>query len=202
MARTVKIKVYQYAELSPAAKTRAREWWRSGERDDSWAECLKTDLITVAAFMGWTITGTAFSGFGSQGDGAQFSGTWNARDVQGAEALEQHAPKAGSDSSVRLAIIMADIVGLAEVAADTSASVSTHDRYCHSNATNFDSDDMSGTQLAILAEHSRALMDWYYRELEAEHDYVNSDEQVADTIIANEYEFKANGDRFTEGAKP
>lgn len=198
MARTVKIKVYKYAELSKAAQTRAREWFRTLDMGhESWSEPVTADLKTIAALMGWTVTDTAFSGFCCQGDGAQFTGTWKANDVQDVPALEAHAPASASERNATLARIMEAIAALAKEAPDTSALVERNSgHYSHSNATRFDTDDMTPVQLDTLREQSRALMDWYYRELETAHDWENADEQVAETIEANEYEFKANGNRF------
>ncbi|MGH7176489.1 MAG: hypothetical protein ACREJC_03825 [Tepidisphaeraceae bacterium] len=42
-------------------------------------------------------------------------------------------------------------------------------------------------------ENARDAMRWVYRQLEREYEYQNADEQVADTIRANEYEFDADG---------
>lgn len=196
MARTVKIKVYTYDELSEAAQSRARDWWRSGPDENFWSEPMTEDLKTVAAFMGWTVTDTAFSGFCSQGDGAQFTGTWCARDVKSADALEQHAPKAASDSNARLAQFMGEFIRLAKESPEASASVFHSRGGSASYNTAFDTPEMHGEAFQALQETTRALMDWYYRQLEKEYEYQDSDERVAETIIANEYEFKANGDRF------
>ena len=40
---------------------------------------------------------------------------------------------------------------------------------------------------------SRDLMRWLYSSLEAEYEYQNSDEKVADNIIINGYEFDVDG---------
>ena len=37
---------------------------------------------------------------------------------------------------------------------------------------------------------------WLYRQLEAEYDYLTSDEAIDDSIIANEYTFTENGRRY------
>lgn len=42
---------------------------------------------------------------------------------------------------------------------------------------------------------ARTFADWIYRQLESEYEHVNSDESVAETIRANEYEFTADGKR-------
>jgi hypothetical protein len=47
-----------------------------------------------------------------------------------------------------------------------------------------------------LAEALRAFMKWIYRQLEREYDYLTSDEAIAESIIANEYEFTEEGERY------
>jgi hypothetical protein len=47
-----------------------------------------------------------------------------------------------------------------------------------------------------VRELLRDLMRWIYRTLEAEHDYQLSDENAAETIEANEYEFTASGEPY------
>jgi hypothetical protein len=46
-----------------------------------------------------------------------------------------------------------------------------------------------------LIELARDFMDWIYKQLEKEWDYQNSDEQVEESIRANEYEFLEDGVR-------
>lgn len=46
-----------------------------------------------------------------------------------------------------------------------------------------------------LKDASRSLMDWIYDALEAEHEYRTSDENVAENIRINEYEFTEEGTR-------
>lgn len=196
MARDITIKLFLYDELSKAAQVRAREWWRSGETDVAWSEHVTAHMKTIAALMGWTVTNTAFSGFSSQGDGAQFTGTWAASNVAALNALEAARPVAACDSNAGLQLIMRGVISLAESAPGTTASVWGNGHYSHSRSTVFDTPDLANGKLALLAELSRELMDWYYRELEIAHDDHFSDESVAEMIIANEYEFKANGDRL------
>lgn len=44
-----------------------------------------------------------------------------------------------------------------------------------------------------IQEHHIQLNQEVYRDLEKEYDYLTSDEQVADALIANEYEFDKQG---------
>jgi len=198
MARTIAITVYQYEELDEAAKARARDWWRAVDLGhEAWSEPVTADLKTVAAFMGWTVSDTAFSGFSSQGDGAQFTGTWRAVDVKDAAALEAHAPKGGSQRNAKLRLIWAAFAQAALVSPDATASVSRCGHDAHSLCTRFEFDGLPPDYERSVAAKARALMDWYYRELETAYTDHMSDEQVAEAIEANEYEFKANGERFT-----
>ena len=57
----------------------------------------------------------------------------------------------------------------------------------------------SGSALATLPEGSEAglrrLARWLYRQLETSYNWTMDDEQVADCLVANEYEFSAEGKR-------
>ena len=46
---------------------------------------------------------------------------------------------------------------------------------------------------AGVREALRAFMQWIYTRLEAEYDYLQSDEVIIESIDANGYEFTANG---------
>ena len=41
----------------------------------------------------------------------------------------------------------------------------------------------------------RDFADWIYSQLEKAYDWENSDEQIAETILCNEYEFTEDGDK-------
>ena len=67
--------VYDFSELSPAAKAKARDWYREGDTDSGFgAECVINDAKMVFAHCGITIDRVGYSGFWSQGDGAHFVG--------------------------------------------------------------------------------------------------------------------------------
>ena len=55
---------------------------------------------------------------------------------------------------------------------------------------------MAREDWAELTKTLRAFADWIYLQLQNEYEYQNSDEQVAETIEANEYEFTVDGKRF------
>ena len=223
--RIKQTKVYQYDELSDEAKKKARDWYREGNCDDTyWSKSVIDEAATVAGFLGLDIDQTAyktmggetrykptiyFSGFSSQGDGACVEGTWRASDVK-VDRLKEHAPQ---DQELRRIVD-----GLAEIAneyPDGSFTVKHNGHYSHSRCTHFnielpckafdeaECDSPEHTRLDekrsndedTLKELARDFMNWIYKQLEKEWDYQNSDEQVEESIRANEYEFLEDGTR-------
>ncbi len=221
--RIKQTKVYQYDELSDKAKEKARDWYRDVNCEDSyWSECVIDDAATVAGLLGLGINQTAyktmggetrykptiyFSGFWSQGDGACVEGTWRASDVK-VEELKEYAPQ---DKELHRIVD-----GLAEIAKeypDGYFKVRHRGHYSHSGCTVFDvelpntqEDELEydspefkllqvklGEDEDTLIELARDFMNWVYRQLEKEWTHQNSDEQVEESIRANEYEFLEDG---------
>lgn len=146
-----------------------------------------------------------FSGFSCQGDGACFEGNWYpVKDPLAAlNAVMAHAPQ-----DERLHAIAFDLAHMSErclaLIPDASVHVEHTGSYYHSGCTRFDVElptpdalDMDNelqmmTWNALVTRHGlvfnafeeeiktalRAFMDWIYRQLEAEHDYLMSDEVV------------------------
>ncbi len=218
-------KVYQYNELSDEAKEKARDWYRKGNCEDNyWSEGVIDQAEEIAVMLGLDICQTPYktmggetrykatiywSGFWSQGDGACFEGTWDASKVQ-ADKLKAEYPQ---DKELHRIVD-----GLAEIAKEYpegSFSVKHTGHYSHSHSTSFnvglpntqedeleyDSPEFKLLQIKLgedeetLIELARDFMNWIYRQLEKEWDYQNSDEQVEESIRANEYEFLETGER-------
>ena len=70
-------------------------------------------------------------------------------------------------------------------------------RYNHEYSTTIDTEGFTEKESEeSLIELLRDFMRWIYRLLEKEYDWLNSDEEVEETIRANEYEFTESGERF------
>ena len=98
--------VYQFPELSDAAKEKARNWYRDLGPHDDWWDAVYEDFERVCEILGIRLKTTSarlmgggtrakpciwFSGFWSQGDGASFEGYWS--HVKGAAArIRDYAP--------------------------------------------------------------------------------------------------------------
>jgi len=145
-------------------------------------------------------------GFWSQGDGACFEGAWSAGDVKASEVADGW----GEDSSTtEIKRIAAEFAKVAEKYPYASFMVKHSGHYYHKYCTDFDfepnddtSDDWTDVKWAEfdaacveLKEAARDFMDWIYRQLEKEYEYQNSDEQVDESIRANEYLFTDQGSR-------
>lgn len=210
--RTIETTVFQFKELSNAAKEKAREWYRRGlDGDNYFSESVIEDAAEIAAMMGLDVNqrtarlmggGTRqepaiyWSGFSSQGDGACLEGTWRAKDVIGG-AVAEHVGDSESCREIRR--IAAEFARLAAEWPSASFTVSRSDpRYSHEHSVSFDFDisqDATSTEDAEhdLTEASRDFMRWIYRALEQEYNYNRANEQVDESIEANEYEFTEDG---------
>jgi len=208
--RVTETTVYQFDELSDEAKEKAREWYRQWNCDDSfWSECTIDDAKEIGKLLGMDIDNVYFSGFWSQGDGACVEGTWRASNVK-VDKMKEYAPQ---DKELHRIVD-----GLAEIARaypDGYFKVTHRGHYSHSGCTAFDVELPTeqeneleydapeykllqvklGEDEDTLIKLARDFMDWIYKQLEKEWDYQNSDEQVEESIRANEYEFLESGRR-------
>lgn len=194
--RTIETKLYQYEELSDAAKRKAREWYTSIP-DQFYVECVIEDAKEIAALMGWEIDHIYYSGFWSQGDGAQFVG-WMRYRKGCAKAVKQHAPQ---DTELhRIALAWQDLQRRHFYS--LKAKVTSRGHYSHEYCTSFDCEDIrhnygwiKDEAVKEIIEIGRDFMRWIYKQLEAEYYHSVSDEVVEDNIINNEYEFTEEGER-------
>lgn len=194
--RTVKKEVFEFSELSERAKEKAREWWRNAGHDEWWDGVYEL-AKTAGAMLGIDIDHIYFSGFWSQGDGACFEGSYSYRKGW-RKAL---ASEFGGE-------LLAELTKLGEqlqkaqsrVFYTGSASTRQSGNYQHSGcmSVSVDCDEKYGQATFSeledeLADVLRWFADWIYGQLEKEYEWLNSDEQVDESIIANDYEFNEDG---------
>jgi len=107
MPETICTIVYQFPELSDAAKEKARSWYREAAFHDDWWDAVYDDFERICDILGVSLKTRAvrlmgggtrqkpciwFSGFSSQGDGACFEAT--VRHANGsARKIRTYAPK-------------------------------------------------------------------------------------------------------------
>ena len=205
--------VYQFPELSDAAKDKARSWYRElGPHDDWWDAvyddfeqvceilCIRLKTTPVRLMGGGTRQKPCiwFSGFWSQGDGASLEGYLS--HAKGAPArIRDYAPQDATLHSIADRLQAIQRRNFYQLAAEISHRV----RYCHEYTMSVDVTRDSPTWQPptedaeeTVLEAVRDLARWLYRQLQDEYDHLTSDEALEDGIIANEYTFTETGRRF------
>lgn len=223
MPRTIETTVYQFDELNDEAKKRAREWWRSLEAQDFWPDFALYDVKQIAPMLGIEFSDHAINmGKGraddiwwsagySQGDGAMFEGHYK-NNKNAPQLVREHAPQ--DEDLHRIAdslfALQAKHFGLL-----TAKCTRISHHYSHSGCMGVEmgrDDDESGILACIdypdatpeslaawradeeeLTLILRSFADWIYRQIVAEYEGSMEDEHVDSCILANEYEFEANG---------
>lgn len=200
----VETEVFKFDELSEEAQETAIEKFRENNLDYEWWEYIYADAKTIASLMGIDIDKIYFSGFSSQGDGACFEGSYEYK--KGApKAVREYAPL--DDELVRIANELQAIQKKRFYGLYASVRQSGH--YMHENCTSIDvyerrtlrdgyeTDEYAGEEVDNdICDALKDLMWWIYKRLENEHDYLNSDEALKETIKDNEYEFTVDGERY------
>lgn len=200
MARKVEVEVYTFDELSDSAKDRARDWWRNGLHHDEWWENVYDMAKEAGAILGIDIDRIYFSGFWSQGDGASFEGTYSYRKGWRKSLRSEFC----GDMLAKLEAIGNELQAAQKrVFYTASASVSLQGRGVHSGCmwVAVDMDEDIGQEVFTevaddITDALRGFADLIYRWLEDEYEYLTSDEAVDENIIANGYEFTADGEHY------
>lgn len=194
--KTHTIETFKFVELSEEAQENAldanRDWNTYGAE---WWDGVYDDAKEIGKILGITIEKIYFSGFCSQGDGACFEGEYGY--AKGArKAIREYAPK--DEELHSIADTLQEIqrpcfYGL-------YAYVTHVSHYQHSGCTAIDvrEDEYGFEDLPSgdLAQCLREFMDWIYQALERECEYLESDEVVKESLIANEVEFTADGKNY------
>lgn len=194
--RTESIDVYKYAELSDEAKERARNWWLEGGLNYGWYDCTIGDFISTLEMVGFSNAEIHFSGFWSQGDGACFIGNYEYK--KGAlNAVKKEFPQWEALHQLTEQLQLINRRHFYQLAFKL---VKTGHMYSHQNMVTVDYvERLDGYEIKEdnlfeeLIDVCRDFMHEIYRMLESEYDYLTSTESVEDSILANDYEFTADG---------
>lgn len=191
--------VYSFEELSDAAKEKAIDRYREHGLDYDWWDAVYENAKNIGALMGIRIDNIYFSGFSYQGDGACFEGEYEYQKGS-VKAVMDYAPQ---DKKLHTIVKRLqreqrkNFYGL-------SAHVEHKGHYSHEFCTVIDvSDNRDNAPWRVaddVAEEIKDLlrdfMNWIYRSLEKEYDYLNSEEVISKLLIANEYDFLDNGELY------
>lgn len=170
MPRKVEKDVYKFEELTGRAKERARDWYRQGALDYEWWETVYEDAKNV----GLKITGFDID----RGADAEGKFTDTAVDVATA-IMKDHGHETETYKDARDFLKDWEKKEKAYYDADE------------------DNEDFEGSEVAeeLEKEFLNTLLQDYAQILRKEYEYLTSDEQVDEMIIANDYEFDEDGRR-------
>jgi hypothetical protein len=195
--------VYFFDELDKKAKEKAREWFREGNLDYDWYESVYEDANTIAKTLGFDLSVKGkepciwFSGFCNQGDGACFEGRYTASDTKPKEFYDHVGT---TESNAPIIAIAENFFSFAKKHPLFTAGIEHNFRYYHERSVDYGCSESDETNDYLTDETEeefkelcRSFMRWIYKQLEQEHDYLQSDEHVDESIKANEYEFTKEG---------
>ena len=198
MSTIFETEVFTFDELTDEAKERAREWYRDVALDYEWCDGVYDTAKTAGACLGIDVDQIYFSGFWSQGDGACFTGSYAYRKGW-RKALRAEF---SGDAYARLATIGEELQAVQRPAFyRLTASVRHTGRGSDEYSTTIDVDTHDVPDGLPVYEDGltyalRDFMRWIYRQFEAEYEWLMADEQVDESIRANEYTFTVDGKRF------
>lgn len=201
-----------FSGLSEKAQQRAIDDARYSEVDSGydWWDNVFEDAVRMAALLGIEIDQRNgehhsyagpkiyFSGFCDQGDGACFQGTYRPKPDAFAAVKAECNDETLISLAERLTTLNVESTLHHEVKL-CYVTVSTYGRYSHSNtmSATYEYDaDVAETDSAFeddLLACLREFADWIYNQLEAEFDYLTSDEVVRERLITDEYVFDEDG---------
>jgi len=201
MSETVEITLYAFAELADDAKALARDWYRAGALDYDWWDAVYQDFGEVCERLGVSVIlargrsaqpAIFFSGFSSQGDGACFEAHY--RYKKGAsQAIRDYAPKDNELHAIGDALLAVQRRNFYQLRATTSHRGRYYHEYSMAVDVGRGDAEMTTDAEDVVSEALRDLARWLYRQLEAEYDYLHSDEAVEEGIAINGYLFRASG---------
>lgn len=194
MPRNIETTVFKFDELSDRAKEKARDWWRSasGPNDDFYAECVKETASDAAKILGISILGWNWSGFSSQGDGAAFMGYYTYA-KGAAKAIRDEFPTATALHAIADELQAAQRRAFYRLRAECRISRDNNMSVIVTDGTEYGNVPL--TAESTIEDAMTDFAHWFYKTLESEYEYQNADEQVDESIRANEYEFTEEGER-------
>jgi hypothetical protein len=208
--RTVAKEVFEFSELSDAAKEKAREWYRTEFEFDAEFEPFET----AAKILGIDLTeersgkrsGTwyrvntiRYSGFWSQGDGASFTGTY-AFNPGCSQAIREEFSTDSTLHEIADNLTALHVRLRLKDGGKLAGKITQKDhRYSHSHTMDATAYDANDEEMDVaVSDEFRDLMrnfaDWIYKGLEEQYYSDTSDEAIDGTIEANGYEFTEEGE--------
>ena len=187
----------KFNELNEEQKAKALDYFRNSQTEDSsWFEHIKESFHERLEEYGFSDIESSFSGFASQGDGASFTA--------GSVDVKTFINKIGKQEQYK---VLLDNMEESDLTIEAKVYRIDH-MYSHSNTVRVDlvmyvtdlssKIDKAGDSLQEeMKEFVTTESDKYYRDLEEECNYLESDEAVREMIEANDYDFETKNPTVT-----
>ena len=160
-----------------------------------WYEFVFEDAKEAGKRLGIDIDNIYFSGFSSQGDGACFEGDYR-YEKQSVKKIRDYAPLDKELAEIAQTLQAIQRPYFYQI----TAGVKHRGHYNHENCTvvdvynNLNEYNINTDLEDAITDALRDFMRWIYKSLEREYNYLTSDEAVAESLDANEYDFEFNED--------
>jgi hypothetical protein len=198
----------KYHELSDEAKGKAVEWMQESNIEHYDDSCVTDDWKALLGKLGFIDVNIWWSGFCSQGDGACFTGMWNAHWL---DMLDSAADYTSADRAKEITAYPEKIRGLFKLLDPvdddwmndydspivTKCTLIQRGSYYHENSILFDFDNgppTSDDAMREFKEWCQDLMRMIYKDLEADYEWATGEECAVDHIEMNDYDFNEEGE--------
>lgn len=208
MTETEEKTEFKFEELSERAKQKAREEYTSGEYPGyDWWDGVYEDAVRMGQMLGieigttthvstkgrnYTTTNIWFSGFGSQGDGACFDGTYR----YAPDAAKHIDQETTDEELLRIAkelTLMHVTQRLQGLEYFTAAIHAERNNSIRTEIRDWGVDEVGEPDEEKFRRLMQDFADWIYARLEDENDYLYSDEYVDERLSENDCVFDEDG---------
>jgi len=190
--------LYQFDELSDNAKLKTIESVRNNPHylDHEWYDYAIDDFKTMLESIGFYNVEIRFTGFGSQGDGAHFTGSYQYKNGSLAKVKKEYPAYTALHD---LAKALQDLESKDFYAIRFKITHQGH--YSHAYCTSFDFEDnreiygytRKGFNEDGYTEACRSFMQEIHNSLEKEYNWYREEDQIIEHIQANELLFNVDG---------
>jgi hypothetical protein len=173
---------YKFEELSAEAQARAIEaHWDINVTDNFWSEGVIEDRTAVLKELGFYDIEVQYSGFSSQGDGASFTALFHIP-ASGEELAERIRQAKAYAPEIDLSLFEKIDFFEYSLGTDNYEIFRINRSYSHENTIS--------SNCEALKEFARDFSQDTYHALRNEYDFQTSEDQVKESLIANEIEFE------------
>jgi hypothetical protein len=195
MPETIEKTVFAYSELSESAKERARAWWLEGYEGE--ADWIMGEVKEAAEMLGISLeergkdTAVYWQAGHCQSDVASFAGSYGYRkgalsDIRSQYPKDETLQQIAKDLQEAQRRAFWALTASVTSRRDTSISVDVSDGRTRYGDT---TPELEGA----ISEAMRDFSQWIYRLAITTHDFQTSDENIAESMAANEYRFDEHG---------